>query len=1320
MRLKFLPDNFKFQILILFLFFSISINAQIANQTIDTITNNTINEYLDNQAMTIDAANTVHLVFRRDSSGINILKYTKRECSNTWTTPITISAAGDNVFSYAIEAAPSGQLFVAYEAGANNGNIKLATETGGMWSVSSVTNNGSLNMDVAIAIDGDNNVHLAWITTNSSNDNKIAYSTNMSGAWVTQVLAGPNLGAFGTGAAPNIAVTPGGVAHITYRSAAYSDYKVEKTTNGVAGGSTWTIQLIPSPMTINYDGIIVIDEDSTIHVALNGNNGFGPGFSPSTYYTKQLSGSNTWSTAQSVDVGTNGSVFGMDIDNNGYAHIVYEEVNSNIITGAILYSTNAGGSAFVDTFLLNNLTSYGGVIRLNNDGVKYIGAFSNDIGVDNEIFVIRNGLCTVPPQMPIADFSADKTVICAGDTITFTDLSTGPPTSRAWTFNGGTPGSSTTTSPKVVYNVAGVYDVTLSVTNSVGTDAETKTGYITVLAAPLATAGEDAIICAGGSAQLFAQGGVTYRWSPASGLSDTTIHNPIASPAATTNYIVTVTGSNGCKAKDTLKVTVNPLPNVDAGNNKLICAGSSTQLAATGASTYIWSPAASLSNPNISNPVATPSVTTTYTVTGTSVNGCFKSDTVKITVIAAPVANAGADVTYCSGTGVQLNASGGTSYSWSPSTGLSATNIANPLASPAVATQYVVTVFNSSGCSAKDTVNVSVAAPPVATASADVIACAGTATTITATGGNSYSWSPATGLNNATIQSPSATPTATTIYTVTVSDANGCTATDEVQVTVNPLPAANAGPDVIICTGASAQLNASGGATYSWSPAATLSNPSIANPVATPNFTTNYIVTVTGINNCVKNDTVKVTVDPAVVATANNDTTICAGQPVQMKANGGDIYTWQPTTGLSNPNISNPVAVVTATTNYMVIVAKNNCLPDTAYVVLTVNPAPVVTFSPTSPVVCAGSSVQLNASGGTTYNWSPATGLNNPNIANPVASPAVTSTYTVTATNGDGCSGINTLTVTVSAAPAVSAGNDVTICNGETVALTATGAANYTWAPATIPNPNTATINVNPANTTTFTVTGTAANGCSNTDTVTVFVQPALVVGTSNDTSICAGGSAQLMATGGTTYSWTPSATLNNPNIANPIGSPTTTTTYNVVVNNGICQPGSAKITVTVNPNPVTPMINQSGNVLSVNNTYNYYQWYLNGNIINGATGATHTITQAGNYTVVVQNEFGCSATSAVFYAYGVGIDEMADGNKLHLFGYGKTVIVKFEKPVNNYSISILNVIGEEIYWNENINDQHLDVNLDKAAAGIYLISINVKGYKIVRKVHLN
>lgn len=642
---------------------------------------------------------------------------------------------------------------------------------------------------------------------------------------------------------------------------------------------------------------------------------------------------------------------------------------------------------------------------------------------------------------------------------------------------------------------------TVTVTDGNGCSASEDI-VVNIYTAPPADAGTDADVCIGSSVSLNATGagvGGSYSWSPGTGLSATNIANPDANPTTSTTYTVTVTDAAGCSETDDVVVTVNQLPTATAASNGPVCIGSSLDLTGgdNGMSSYDWAGpdgfVSSSQSPNVSSNV-TPAMAGTYTIT-VSDGLCSNTASVVVTVNSLPNPNLGSDVGTCMGYGVNITASGGGTYAWSPTTDLSCSNCASPIATPSDTTTYTVTVTDANGCSNTEDIVVLVYNAPTANAGTDDAICLGESTNLSATGGATYSWSPGTGLSATNIANPIANPDVTTTYTVTVSDGSGCSATDEVTITVNPLPNANAGSNVTICPGDSTQLSASGGTNYLWSPSATLSDANIFNPWATPVSTTAYDVTVTDVNGCSSTDNVTVTVS-IPTADAGSDATICLNSSTQLSASGGSSYAWSPSTGLSSSTVSNPTANPSSTTSYVVTVTNASGCTATDAVTVNVNPLPTANAG-VDATICNGASTTLSATGGSTYSWSPGTGLSATNISNPVATPAITTVYTVTVTDGNGCTDSDDVTVDVNAAPVANAGTDQGICLGETAMLTATGGGSYDWNTGD----TTATVSYTPSVTTTYVVTVSYANGCSASDEVVVTIYSIPIVTLSSDPS---------------------------------------------------------------------------------------------------------------------------------------------------------------------------------------------------------------------------
>lgn len=248
---------------------------------------------------------------------------------------------------------------------------------------------------------------------------------------------------------------------------------------------------------------------------------------------------------------------------------------------------------------------------------------------------------------------------------------------------------------------------------------------------------------------------------------------------------------------------------------------------------------------------------------------CTNTDTATINIYSLPVAVAGPDTTICPDDTVQIGGASqaGYTYSWFPSNPLVISNslLSNPLATPVASiTNYIVTVVDTvTKCVNSDTVTVSMLPPVVANAGSDVVICRYDSVQIGSgfVSGHFYSWTPNTAITDSAIASPVVSPDSTSTYTLTVWNDYSCPpATDEVTVLVHQLPLANAGPDDTITVGSSAQLEATGGVQYEWTPSTGLNNSGIYNPVANPDSSTTYMVTVTDIYGCVQSDTMNLIV----------------------------------------------------------------------------------------------------------------------------------------------------------------------------------------------------------------------------------------------------------------------------------------------------------------------------------------------------------------------------------------------------------------------------------------------------------------------------
>jgi gliding motility-associated-like protein len=313
--------------------------------------------------------------------------------------------------------------------------------------------------------------------------------------------------------------------------------------------------------------------------------------------------------------------------------------------------------------------------------------------------------------------------------------------------------------------------------------------------------------------------------------------------------------------RDSIILTIeNPI--VKANNDTLVCTNSPVSLSATGAVKYSWTPGNNLNDPLIANPVATTATSTQYIVTGTSQNGCTAKDTVNVNIFPSPLITKTPDVSICKNSSIQLTVTGGNTYTWTPASGLSDVNVSNPIATPASATTYIVTITDANNCKNTDSIRIGILPDPVFTISQGTSICLNKSITLSAGGGNQYSWQPSASLDNATVSNPVASPTNTTTYTVLVKD-TVCGAFANLSETITVIPApiikANKSNDIDCSTGSS-QLSATGAIKYEWSPSSYLSNAFIANPISTTGTPIYYIVKGTNAEGCSSSDSILIDV----------------------------------------------------------------------------------------------------------------------------------------------------------------------------------------------------------------------------------------------------------------------------------------------------------------------------------------------------------------------------------------------------------------------------------------------------------------------------
>lgn len=716
------------------------------------------------------------------------------------------------------------------------------------------------------------------------------------------------------------------------------------------------------------------------------------------------------------------------------------------------------------------------------------------------------------------------------------------------------------------------------------------TAYVNIdVRTPYASAGPDMSFCQDGSFIIgdVSEPGMSYAWQPSQFVDDSTSSQPVAT--IHTNgiqlFLTVMDQLTGCIDRDTIAFWASLPFSANAGPDQTICeAGPYVLLGSTDSSaygaTYSWIPPSGLDDPHSPTPLASPGVTTTYTliVAPSASQGCEATDQVTVSVTPAGLlaVNAGGDTMLCPDMpSVQIGPAPQTGmvYEWSdPDSTLSQTNVAQPFASPTRTTTYIVSVEDTVNCLlGTDTIIVEVSPLPLDILGGNQSICLGELVVLGSQPipNASYLWTPATGLDAPASPNPIASPLSTSTYHLRV-ELNGCIVEDDIIVNVSSLPTANAGPDKVACGPVQIGTSAMYRYSYLWTPSTGLNYSNRAQPLADPVDTTTYILrTKYQYNSCYNYDTV--VVYPTTIVNAGSDQQFCKGDGSQFKlgtpAKAGYTYSWSPATGLDDPNVAQPMASPSATTTYTLTATYNGCSKTDQVTIIVLQPQPIQIHNPGA--LCTGSCVDLFIDGNATlykdFVWIPGYLVDDPSIPTPqFCAPGQSQLILEAVEKASGCPVRDTLQITVNDAltPVAFTGNDTILCYGESLELGIDGPDSliYQWSPMGAYSPSSVYDHptVTPASSTTYSLTVTNPdNGCVGYDQVNVDVV-LFDVELDLDEHLCAGDAIKisldenLYVNGldkGTYYAdWSPSTGVSDPAGLEPVLIPTSTTVYNLVI----------------------------------------------------------------------------------------------------------------------------------------------------------------------------
>ncbi len=651
------------------------------------------------------------------------------------------------------------------------------------------------------------------------------------------------------------------------------------------------------------------------------------------------------------------------------------------------------------------------------------------------------------------------------------------------------------------------------------------------------------------------------------------------------------------------------------------------------------------------------------------------------------------NLTMCEGLTTTLTASASGTINWFYSSTPLGTGTSITTFSVSGPGTYTWTADNTTSCgtSVKTPFVVEVIAKPTIMFSAPAYtACVGQGVSISASGANTYTWSPG-GMNTASVV---ITPTVAGSMPVIAAGTNslGCIDTKTVYVSVQSpaIYTLQTTPSNSICLGQSVALNVIGGAyTYTWS-----TGVNTASISATPTVNSTYSVVVSNGTGCLKTSSVNIVVNTASVAITGN-TLACANATTALTASGANTYTWS--AGSTSSSIS--VSPITTSIYSVTATSVSGCTA-TAVKTISVNPIPFINVVSSNPSLCIGTTATLTASGANTYTWNTSATTNTIAI-----SPSVSVTYSVQGTNLFGCINSTVMTQSVIPSPTISV-NSGAVCAGQSFTMIPSGASTYSYSSGS--NVVTPIVNAN------YTVTGIGANGCTSSNaaisSVTVNLLPTLTVLSG---AICSGQSFTMSPNGASTYTYSSGSA---------VVSPTTNANYTITgtsaegcvgAGNTICS-----VQVYALPNIVATTSNTllcSGQTATLTASgANTYTWNTTGNGSNIAISPTVT----SSYTVIGTDVNGCSNTSTITQSVSLctGINELESESGVLVFPNPFTDKITIKNSFNNSSVSIVDVLGKVVF-EEQIASNEIELDLSHLNTGFYQMIVKGDNNSYTQKI---
>lgn len=943
----------------------------------------------------------------------------------------------------------------------------------------------------------------------------------------------------------------GNTQTITVSSGGNYDVTVTDTSTGCTGTASATVQQFAAP-DVSIDGNTNICQGATTTLTAN----------PANFSNYQWSNSNNTSSIN-ISMPSVYSLTATDV--NGCT-----VVKSVTLTNSAAPTPIINGNSSVCTGQTTTLSLGGGVF---SSYVWSNGSTDNSITIGNGNYMVTvtdaNG-CTATTSKNVSEDIVSVGIVgnlnvCPSKT-TLLSLNN---SFNSYSWSGGENTPTVTATP-------GNYSVTVSNSNSC-----TATASVVVNAAssPSVTITGNPVYCQGTLNQLGTSSGfISYQWS-------TGQSSPVIFSLGTATYSVTVADINGCTAVDSKNVVQNPQPTPNISGSFSICSGATTTLdAGAGFSSYLW-------NIGPSTQTITTNQPGLYIVSVTDANSCIGVASANVISNGSINFNISGKSSFCEGETTVLNAGAGFStYLWD-------TGEATQSITVSAAKVYSVTVSNGS-CNGSASINVVKNNNPVFTISGKTSICEGQSSSLTPNQSFiNYKWS--NGDLNASLVTTQAGS-----YSVTVTDANGCSAVGNVSLTINANPKPTIDGKSSICLGDSAKLSVNQSfASYLWSNGKTQKDIFIKNINL-------YSVTVTDINGCTGNAALNISQIPDLKPIITSNGSFCEGDTLHINVNAGfQKYLW------SSGQNSNKI-IVTQGGKYILTVTDGACKGMDS-ITVNMNLLPDITISKDT-AICEGFEVALKADAGTAiYSWS--NGINTPfnNVKD-------AGKYKVTVTSSAGCSSFDSVNVIVNPNPKPNILGQGTICFGETITLKLDEKYSiYKW------SNNTTTDSLNVSQSGTYRVTVTSDKGCTAETSKQIEIKANLSPKIIGKNTICEiGGEVELKLDGAySTYLW--STVENTPSI-----TVTKAGDYFVTVTSASGCSGETKITIKESKNPIPILLGDfiicgtKAAIIDAGNGFSSYLWS------NGLTTQKIEVKSIGGYSVTVTNAEGCTGDSGTSVSF--------------------------------------------------------------------------------------